>query len=59
MTGLQIFHTVIFIIFGIVSLCGARSARKPRKYIDVAAGVIALLVALYDILVSGLGMDVF
>ncbi|WP_300815971.1 hypothetical protein [uncultured Duncaniella sp.] len=59
MTGLEIFHTVIFIIFGVVSLCEVKGAKKPRKYISLVIGILALLIALYDILVSGLGIQVF
>ena len=59
MTGLEIFHTVIFIIFGVVSLCEVKGAKKPRKYISLVIGILALLIALYDILVSGLGIQIF
>lgn len=59
MTGLEIFHTVIFIIFGVVSLCEVKGAKKRRKYISLVIGVLALLIALYDILVSGFGIQIF
>lgn len=59
MTGLEIFHTVIFIIFGVVSLCEVKGANKRRKYISLVIGVLALLIALYDILVSGFGIQIF
>ena len=59
MTGLEIFHTVIFIIFGVVSLCEIKGAKKRRKYISLVIGILALLIALYDILVSGFGIQIF
>ncbi len=59
MTGLEIFHTVIFIIFGVVSLCEVKGAKKRRKYISLVIGILALLIALYDILVSGFGIQIF
>ena len=59
MTGLEIFHTVIFIIFGVVSLCEVKGAKKRRKYISLVIGILALLIALYDILVSGFGTQIF
>ena len=59
MTRLEIFHTVIFIIFGVVSLCEVKREKKPRKYISLAIGILALLIALYDILVKGMGVSVF
>ena len=58
MTGLEIFHTVIFIIFGVVSLCEVKGAKKRRKYISLVIGILALLIALYDILVSGFGIQI-
>ncbi len=58
MTGLEIFHTVIFIIFGVVSLCEVKGAKKPRKYISLAIGILSLLIALFDILVSGFGIEI-
>jgi len=59
MTGLEIFHTVIFIIFGVVSLCEVKGAKKRRKYISLVIGILALLIAIYDILVSGFGIQIF
>lgn len=59
MTGLQLFHTILFIIFGVVILFEVRSVKKPQKYVKLAIGILALLIALYDILVSGLGIKVF
>lgn len=59
MTGLEIFHTVIFIIFGVVSLCEVKGAKKRRKYISLVIGILALLIALYDILVSGFEIQIF
>lgn len=59
MTGLEIFHTVIFIIFGVVSLCEVKGAKKRRKYISLVIGILALLIALYDILVSCFGIQIF
>lgn len=59
MTGLQLFHTILFIIFGVVILFEVRSVRKPQRYVRLAIGILALLIALYDILVSGLGIKIF
>lgn len=59
MTGLQLFHTILFIIFGVVILVEVRGVKKPQKYVKLAIGILALLIALYDILVSGLGIKVF
>ncbi len=59
MTGLEIFHTVIFILFGVVSLFEARSEKKAKRYVSLLIGVGALSVATYDILVTGLGLTLF
>ena len=59
MTGLQLFHTILFIIFGVVILFEVRGVKKQQKYVKLAIGILALLIALYDILVSGLGIKVF
>lgn len=59
MTGLQVFHTALFIVFGVVSLCEVKGAKRPRKYVSLAIGILALLIALYDILVSGFGISIF
>lgn len=59
MTVLQLFHTILFIIFGVVILFEVRSVKKPQKYVKLAIGILALLIAFYDILVSGLGIKVF
>lgn len=60
MTPIQIFHTVLFYIFGIVSLCEVKGARsKSRKYISLAIGILSLLIALYDTLVAGFGVKIF
>lgn len=59
MTGREIFHTIIFILFGVVNLLEVKGAKGWRKYICLVIGVLALLVALYDILVSGCGIRVF
>lgn len=59
MTSLEIFHTVILFLFGIVSLWEVKGAKKPRKYISLAIGIFALLIALYDILVYAFGIQIF
>ncbi len=59
MTGLEIFHTVIFILFGVVSLFEARSEKKAKRYVSLLIGVVSLTVATYAILVSGLGLSLF
>lgn len=59
MTRLEIFHTVIFILLGIVSLWEVKGEKKPRKYINLIVGILALSLALYDILVSGCGIKIF
>jgi hypothetical protein len=59
MTGFEIFHTVLFIIFGITSLCEVKGEKNPRKYINLGIGILAILIALYDIIVTGLGIKIF
>lgn len=59
MTGFEIFHTVIFILLGIVSLWEVKGEKKPRKYISLIVGILALLIAFYDILVSGCVIKIF
>jgi hypothetical protein len=50
------FHSVLFIVVGIVLLCNVRGENKPRKYINLCIGVLDLLIAFYDILVTGFGI---
>lgn len=56
MTGRQIFHTAIFIILGIVALYDARFTKRGRRYLNLAIGILALSIAIYDILHYGLGV---
>lgn len=58
MTGLQILHTIIFIVFGVVSICEVKGVKKSKKYINLSMGVLALLIAAYDILVTGFGIRI-
>lgn len=50
MTGFQIFHDSIFLLFAIVSFCEIRKASGPRKYIKLAIGLLAIVVVVWDIL---------
>jgi hypothetical protein len=51
MSHLQLFHAVIFILFGIIVLCcNVKGVSKTRKYVNLVMGIGALLIALYDIL---------
>ncbi len=59
MTGREIFHTVIFALFGVVALCEVKGAKKPRKYYNLAIGILCLAIALYDTLVTGFGLPLF
>jgi hypothetical protein len=59
MTKLEIFHTILFIIFGISALCGVKGEKKPRKYLSIGIGILALLIAAYDIVVTGFGIAIF
>jgi uncharacterized membrane protein SirB2 len=58
MTKLEIFHTVIFILLGIFILSRKKETRKS-KYIDLCIGILALLIAAYDIVVTGFGIAIF
>jgi uncharacterized membrane protein len=59
MTGHQIFHSVLFIIIGVVTLCDVKGAKKSKRYINLFIGILALLIAAYDILTSGFGITIF
>jgi hypothetical protein len=52
MTIHLIFHTVIFVLFGIFTLYDVKGSNKPRKYVKLFIGIFALLIALYDILTA-------
>ncbi len=56
MTAREIIHTFFFIILGLVSLCEVKGAKKPRKYISLAVGILSLLIALWDILIYAMGI---
>jgi nitrate reductase gamma subunit len=59
MDGRTIFHCVVFILLGIYALWNARGEKSKRKYLSLASGILALLIAIYDILVIGCGVTIF
>lgn len=59
MTSKELFHVVLFVVVGVVLLCNVRGEKKPRKYVNLCVGIVDLLIALYDILVTGFGIAIF
>ncbi len=52
MTSREIFHTILLLALAVVALCNVKGTQAPRKYINLAIGILLLGIVAYDICVA-------